>query len=279
MQAMNSQEPNPSRSFKDLEREGWISKASAYDAWIGQVTSGTIDPLLDAAHVTGGTRLLDVACGPGNVAGRAALRGATAIGVDFAPTMVSEARERFPEIDFFEGDAENLAFADASFDAVICAFGLLHMAEPDRAIAEAYRVLAKGGSYAFTVWSTPDRHQFFELVLGAIKAHGRIDVPIPPAPPIFRFSDPDESLKAMASAGFDAITVEEVPLVWRCESAQAAVDMIYKSTVRLAMLLEYQSSEAREGIHQAIADGVTRFSHDGGYAMAFPAVLVAGRKS
>lgn len=271
-------EPENEASFKDLEQQGWTAKASGYAAWLGEITNEAADPLLDATHVTKGTRLLDVASGPGYGAARATARGATAIGVDFAPTMVEHARQHFPETKFAEGDAENLAFGDGSFDAVICAFGLLHMAEPDRAIAEAFRVLGAGGHYAFTVWSTPDRHQFFELVLGAIKEHGRLDVPLPPAPSLFRFSDPDESRKVMASTGFDAITVTDIPLVWRCATAQDAVEVIYKSTVRTAMLLERQTAKARERIHQAIVDGAARFRQDGGYAMAFPAVLVAAHK-
>ncbi len=272
-------EPEKGASFKDLEQQGWTSKASGYAAWLGGITSGAADPLLDATHVTRGTRLLDVASGPGYGAARATARGATAIGVDFAPSMVEHARRHFPQTQFTEGDAENLAFDDGSFDAVICAFGLLHMAEPDRAIAEAFRVLGAGGHYAFTVWSTPDRHEFFELVLGAIREHGRLDLPLPPAPSLFRFSDPVESRKVLASTGFDAITVTEIPLVWRCASAQDAVEVIYKSTVRTAMLLEQQTAEERQRIHQAIMDGATRFRQDGGYAMAFPAVLVAGHKS
>ena len=259
---MTGQEKASSSSFRDLEQQGWTSKASEYGAWIGGITSGAIEAVLNAAGVVKGTRLLDVACGPGYGAGRAAARGANAIGLDFAPTMVSQARQRFPKAEFFEGDGEELTFPDDSFDAVICTFGLLHMAKPDRAIAEAYRVLRSGGRYAFTVWSTPDRHQFFDLVLGAIKAHGRMDVPLPPAPPLFRFSDPDESRKALTAAGFEVVKVEEIPLTWGCETTHAAVDMIYKSTVRTAMLLENQTAEARERIHQAIIDGAARFQEE-----------------
>jgi ubiquinone/menaquinone biosynthesis C-methylase UbiE len=156
-------------SFRDLEQKGWTAKASAYDAWAGAVTAGAAEPLLDAAEVRPGKRMLDVACGPGYGAGRAAASGATAIGVDFAPTMIAEARRRFPGIDFREGDGENLAFEDGSFDAVICAFGLLHMPEPDKAIAEAHRVLRSGGRYAFTVWAAPDWHEFLGLVLNAVR--------------------------------------------------------------------------------------------------------------
>jgi ubiquinone/menaquinone biosynthesis C-methylase UbiE len=117
-------------------------------------------------------RVLDVAAGPGYVAAGADARGAHAVGIDFAADMVSEARRRYPNIEFHEGDAENLAFDTSSFDAVVCAFGLLHMADPNKAIAEAYRVLRPDGRFAFTVWSGPDRHDFFAIVLKALQEHG-----------------------------------------------------------------------------------------------------------
>jgi len=269
---------NGALSFKDLEQRNWAAKAPAYDAWVGAITSGVVEPLLDATQVDRGMQVLDVACGPGYCAGQAAARGATAIGIDFAPTMIVEAQRRFPGIDFREGDAENLAFADGSFDAVVCAFGLLHMATPDRAIVEAYRVLRAGGRYAFTVWATPDRHDFFRLVLDAIQAHGRMDVPLPPAPPLFRFSDAEESRRVLTGAGFTDVSVREVPLVWRAESPNAVVDMIYKSTVRAALLLEHQTPEARERVQKAITEGAAQFTKDGAYKMAFPAVLSVARK-
>lgn len=274
---MNGRENPPFGSFKEMEREGWTANAPEYASLLGGITRSVIDPMLNAVHVVEGTRLLDVACGPGYAAGRAAARGAKAIGIDFSPAMISEARRRFLKLEFFEGDAEHLAFADNSFDAVVCAFGLLHMSEPERAIAEAYRVLRSGGRYAFTVWSAPDRSPFFALVLGAVQTHGRMDVALPPAPPLFRFADPEESRRTLASIGFDAVVVEEIPLTWRGETARAAVDMIYRSTVRTARLLELQTAEARERIDRAIMDGIAQRNGDG-FSIPIPAVLVAARK-
>lgn len=85
--------------------------------------------------------MLDVACGPGYAAGQAAARGATVIGIDFARAMVTEAHHNFPRVEFRQGDAHALPFDAGSFDAVICNFGVLHFAEPNTALAEAYRVL------------------------------------------------------------------------------------------------------------------------------------------
>jgi ubiquinone/menaquinone biosynthesis C-methylase UbiE len=265
-------------SFKELERQGWGAKAGNYDAFAGQITVGAIEPLLDATGVRAGTRVLDVATGPGYVAAGADARGAHAVGIDFAANMVAEARRRYPNIEFHEGDAENLAFDAASFDAVVCAFGILHMAEPDKVIAEAYRVLRPNGSFAFTVWSGPDRHEFFAIVLKAIQAHGNMQVSLPPAPPMFRFSDPAECRNVLTQAGFVDASVVELPLKYRAPSIEAILDGIYKSTVRTAAVLERQTPDAIDRIHRAIREGAERFMRDGGYEMAWPAVLAAARK-
>ena len=265
-------------SFKELERQGWGAKAGNYDALGGQITVGAVGPLLDAAGVRTGMRVLDVAAGPGYVAAGADARGAHAIGIDFAADMVSEARRRYPKVEFHEGDAENLAFDTSSFDAVVCAFGLLHMADPDKAIAEAYRVLRPDGRFAFTVWSGPDRHDFFAIVLKALQEHGNTQVSLPPAPPIFRFSDPAECRDVLTRAGFVDASVIELPLKGRARSIEWILDCIYKGTVRTAAVLERQTPDAIDRIHRAIREGAERFMRDGGYEMAWPAVLAAARR-
>lgn len=166
---MSDKTPTELQAFKELEQTSWHEGAPDYDTLIGTFTQQAVDRLLDAAQVGAGSRVLDVACGPGYAAGGAAARGAYVVGIDFATGMLAEARARFRHIEFRMGEAENLDFDNASFDAVISNFGLLHVAQPEKAVAEAYRVLKPGGRYAFTVWYGPDKRPV--VLLFAIRQH------------------------------------------------------------------------------------------------------------
>jgi len=264
--------------FKQQERSGWHAKAMHYDSHAGEITRTAVEILLTAANVTAGTKLLDVACGPGYIAGYAGKLGAIATGIDFAPGMVAAAKKNYPNVAFLEGDAEKLDFDDNTFDVVICAFGLLHFAEPDKAIAEAYRVLRPGGCYVFTVWSVPEKHDFFKIVLEAIKLHGTFDVSLPQAPSIFRFSDHEECENTLALTGFTEITVNELPLHWRPASPEELLSFLEKSSVRTAMVLERQSPEALNKIHQWILESATQLKRDDFLHLDWPAVMAFGKK-
>jgi SAM-dependent methyltransferase len=268
------------QSFQALEQAGWVAKAGAYDELFATITDQAIDPILDSFGTIADKRVLDVACGTGHIAGVAADRGAKSEGIDFASTMVEKAKGRYPGVPFKEGDAEQLPFADASFDAVACGFGLLHMARPDQAIKEAWRVLKSGGRYTFTVWCSPDQGgEFFRLVMGAVQKHGTLDLPLPPAPPMFRFSDPDECAKALTAAGFVAPKVTVLPLTWRAARPEDVLNLIYKGAVRTPMVLEAQTVQAREAIHRAIIEGSEAFRKGNVIEFRFPASMASATKS
>lgn len=275
---INPVDDSGSPTFKQHEQSGWDAKAKYYDDHAGAITREAVQLLLAAAGVRTGTRLLDVACGPGYIAGSATEKGAVAIGVDFAPGMVTEAKKNFPNTEFHQDDAEALGFEDNTFDAVICAFGLLHLAEPDKAIAEAFRVLRAGGCYVFTVWSSREKHDFFDLVLSAIESHGTLDVSLPPAPSIFRFSDYQECRNTLMTAGFTDIEVKEIPLRWSPASPDELISFLEKSSVRTAMLLEKQTPEALALIHKTILDGAQRLKRSNSYRLEWPAVMAVARK-
>ena len=266
-------------AFKAFEHEGWERVALPYRDAFSSLTTQSIDPLLDVVAAGPGIRLLDVACGPGDAAAATALRGAEATGMDFAAAMVEQAARLHQRVAFRTGDAETLPFDDASFDAVVINFGVLHFSRPDQAIAEAHRVLRPGGRFAFTVWAPPEKCVGFAIVLNAIEAHGRMDVPLPEGPPFFRFADHDECRRVLVSTGFTSPAVRELPMRWRLPRPDALLDAFLEGGVRTRGLLRAQTPEALAAIRTAARDEAGRHAREGGVEFPMPAVLASGVKA
>lgn len=158
--------------FDAFEAIGWEKAAESYERFFGPITGRLIDPILDATNVGPGTRLLDVACGQGNLSSRAAARGAYPVGVDVASAMVDRARATYPDLDFRRGDAHALPFPAAAFDVAVANFAILHLSQPERGVAELSRVLVSGGRVALTVWDLPERARLFAWVQEAMVLAG-----------------------------------------------------------------------------------------------------------
>jgi SAM-dependent methyltransferase len=222
-------------AFNAFEAAGWERKASGYDDFFGQITARVIDPLLDAAMLRRGERLLDVATGPGYVAARAAERGAQVVGVDVADAMVALARGRHPELEFHQADAETLPFSDASFDAVVANFLVLHLGRPERAAGELARVLVAGGRLALTAWDLPERARFLGIFLDAVAAAGATaPTDVPRGPDFFRFSREEEFAGLLRGAGLEDIEVETLEFTHPVASVDELWDGLLGGTVHLS---------------------------------------------
>jgi SAM-dependent methyltransferase len=105
-----------------------------------------------------GERLLDVACGTGNLALPAARAGARVSAIDIAPELVAQLAEHAESeglaVDAREGDAEELSFEDGSFDTVVTMFGAMFAAHPERVAAEMLRVTRPGGRIVMANWTS-----------------------------------------------------------------------------------------------------------------------------
>lgn len=265
-------------AFREFEHRGWQGIPQLYHEAFGQLTTQSIEPLLDAAGVKNGARVIDIASGPGYVAAAAARRGATVIGVDFSAAMVAEAQGRNRGVEFREGDAEQLPLENGLFDAAVMNFGILHLARPDQALAEAYRVLCTGGRFAFTAWAKPDEAAGFGIVLRSIAAHGDPSVPLPEGPPFFRFSEPDECVRSLHAVGFVSPKAVTLPQIWRLPSVDSLFEFMKKSTVRTAGLLRAQKPEALEKISAAIRDELIKSQKNNALELPMPAILASGTK-
>lgn len=106
----------------------------------------------------------------------------------------------------------------------------------------------------FSMWCVPGKSKFHELVLESIRAHGTVDVPLPPAPPPFRFSEPATCIAELLTAGFDKPVVAELPLAF-CPSSATDVLELTRSAVRLEMMIELQTIRAESAFAKPLWKG------------------------
>lgn len=264
--------------FRSFEHSGWESIPDSYHKAFGQLTTQTLDALLDAARVKNGVKFLDIAAGPGYVAAAAAKRGATVLGVDFSKSMVEQARQLHGDIDFREGDAEALPLGNGLFDAAAMNFGILHLGYPEKALVEAHRVLRSGGRFAFSVWCNPKETIGFGIVLRAVEMHGEPRVELPEGPPFFRYSDPDECVRGLIAAGFEAPNVAKVAQVWRLPAGDGLFDAMLESTVRTAGLLRAQKPSVLNKIREAMWAEVGKYTKRGVVRLPMPALVASATK-
>ncbi|MEZ5832531.1 MAG: methyltransferase domain-containing protein [Dongiaceae bacterium] len=269
-----------SHSFHDFEHAGWddLRVAASYHRNLSDLTTSCIPELFRLARLKRGDRTLDVACGAGYVAAKASDQGAETIGLDFAAAQIRLAEQTYPGMRFIEGDAGALPFPSADFDVVFNAFGLPHMPDPAKVVAEAYRVLKPAGRFAYASWAEAAKCVAFSMIYDAIRTCGTLDVGLPPGPNFFSYGDPKYAEALLDQAGFVNVTTSEVPLVWRVDSPDVIIDAILTGTVRASAALKGQSPDSLTRIKQYMRERIAGFAKAGMYQVPAPALVVAAVK-
>ncbi len=187
--------------------------AGVYDAMNSVMTAGLHHRwrrrAVDLAQVGPGSRVLDVATGTGDLAIEAASRGCQVVGSDFSEGMLERARAKAPQIEFEQGDAQALRYADDSFDACTVGFGARNFSDLELGLREMARVVRPGGRVVVLEITTPQRpplSTFFSLWFDRIvplagRLAGDPDAYAYLPSSVKRFPSPEDLAAAMERAG------------------------------------------------------------------------------
>jgi SAM-dependent methyltransferase len=193
-----------------MSRQAWQLEAQgpqAYERYlVPAFFAPCADQLVDAAAVVPSERILDVACGTGIVARRAAARVGSAgavTGLDLNEGMLEVAAGTQPAIDWRRGDVAALPLPDAAFDVALCQQGLQFFPDRAAALGELRRVLAPGGRVAIAVWRSIEHNPAFVVLTEALERHVGAD-PADLLRSPFAAGDPEQLRALLCGAGFRA---------------------------------------------------------------------------
>lgn len=241
--------------------------------------------LIEAAAPRPGERVLDCACGTGIVARRLAhlVPGGRVDGVDPSSGMLTVARAAAERedvaVEWHEGRAEELPFAEQRFDLALCQFALMFFDEPAKALAEMHRVLARDGRIALAVFQDIDRHPFYQRLDNAIQRQ----LGVPGVQQIFAFGDEDRLLGLLTDAGFAHVQIDPVSLTARFPNPAAFLAGEIDVDTASIPSMQHLDQSARAAVIDAISEemqaplqAVTEGDH---VVMPFHALIVTATAS
>jgi SAM-dependent methyltransferase len=266
--------------FDTFERDAWNARGAGYATVFEGLTSGSIPALLDAvdeAASESGGDLLDVGTGPGWVAAAAHTRGWRVAGVDVSDTMLALAQSRVPDGEFRAMSATDLGLRDASVDAVVANFVLLHIGRPERAVAEAARVLRPGGRAAFTVWDIGALNRALGVFLEVADAARFDAAAVPAGPDALTYADRPRFAELLQGAGLVDVRVSSVSWTFTV-GAEEWWNGVLASTPRTGAMFLGRSADAMTRARATYDDLVELYQRGSTLELPAAAVLAVGTR-
>lgn len=268
------------RLQKRVQRYGWDRAAPHYErSWQSQLEPAQT-VLIEMARLTPGEAVLDIACGTGLVTFRAAAAVApagTVTGTDIAEDMIAEARKLadakgITNVVFERMDAEALTVEDAAFDAALCALGLMYAPDPERAVAEMYRVLRLGGPAVAAVWGER-RNCGWADIFPIVDARVQSEV----CPMFFRTGTGDCLAHAFGAAGFSEISTRRLRTTLDYANAADACEAAFVGGPIALAHGRFTDAVKTEAYAEYLAS-IAPYRSGERYAIPGEFVVVAGRK-
>ena len=270
--------------YREESRKNWSDAASSWARAAEEEETGAYGDattwMLEAADLQAGERVLELACGAGRVGLQAAARvgpDGTVLCTDFSEAMVEAVAERVRRLGIDNvatraADAEHLELEEAPFDAVLCRFGYMLMADPLQALRESARVLRPGGRLVLAVWGPGEKNPWLATILNAVMDHLNAPPPQPGQPGPFSLGDAARLRELVEEAGLAEVEVAEVETEQRYDSLTGWWGEILEVSGPLATMLKALPEEDRESIRSAVFAEAESFGDEEG--AAFPASVV-----
>jgi SAM-dependent methyltransferase len=251
--------------FKKDSRTSWNAAAAGWEKWwplFERCAQSVSNRLVELAKIKPGDRVLDIATGTGEPAITAARKvgpNGRVIGVDHSSGMLDVARRRaaslgLTNVEYREGDAASLKEPAASFDAVVCRWGLMFVPDLAAAARGIASMLKPGGSLATAVWDTGDKVPMITIAGPQVRAMLGIALPPPGTPNPMSLADTSILERALTGAGFRDFKVEPMNVVFEFDSPAKFLESRKDISYDFRSAMASQPAETQRKLEQVVIE-------------------------
>jgi ubiquinone/menaquinone biosynthesis C-methylase UbiE len=282
--------PSSPKQFKAAMRQaweksagGWNSQTSQIHQWLAEATRA----MLDAAHISPGMRVIDIAAGAGDqtldIARRVGPEGYV-LATDISETILQFAKDNAQRagllnIETRMADAEALNTADASFDAAVCRLGLMFCPTPLLALQQAYRAVKPGGHVSVLVFSEPQHNPCIGILMSTALSHAGV----PPRDPfqpgsLLSLGKPGLLDALFCTAGFTQVSAARLSAPFRLASAAGYLAFVRSSASPIMQILGNLDPAAQDAAWTDIGSKLHVFQSPTGWVGPNELLLVRGTR-